>query len=458
MLDSHKKRIFSFITVFSILFLVPVLFSACSLDLLIDQDAVTVPGDNTETRFAWLAENAKSYGKYIVEIDGKYTFNLPSQIFDNLTHTTIHIKGTVPIAEIELYTGSAPQLFDDACKGPMFWVRKNTTLIIENVILHGHEKSDNSLIRVDTGGVLIMNTGAAIIGNNTALTSAGGGVFVNGGTFIMNDGEIRGCGGAFGAGVYVGNGGSFTMKGGTIKTNNAKPSAGIENSGGGVYVANSIFTMDGGTIEDNWAQYGGGVMVTNSSVFTMNNGVIKNNANPNSDAGGGGVMVKNSAVFTMNNGEISYNESPLIGFSGTGYGGGVNVESAVFNMNGGTIKANEAYMGGGVYINENGTMKKTGGLITGAEKNIVSGEVSYFLIPDSNTAKEGEISGSPGEYFPFMGGHALYCYYHTNGVSATIYRNSGINSNTSFLLNPQTVLNGDFNNEDDGWEVFATID
>jgi hypothetical protein len=77
-------------------------------------------------------------------------------------------------------------------------------------------------------------------------SNGGGGVYVSGGTFTMNGGEIRSNVAGNGGGVYV-DGGTFTMKGGTISKNQAT-------NGGGVYVGvNGKFSKDGGIIygEDN---------------------------------------------------------------------------------------------------------------------------------------------------------------------------------------------------------------
>ena len=81
----------------------------------------------------------------------------------------------------------------------------------------------------------------------------GGGVYIDNGTFIMNNGIISGNSvpSSYGGGVYV-NKGTFTMNNGSINGNTAY-------CGGGVSVNNSTFTMLGGTISGNSADNGGGV-------------------------------------------------------------------------------------------------------------------------------------------------------------------------------------------------------
>ena len=144
--------------------------------------------------------------------------------------------------------------------------------------------------------------------------------------------------------------------------------------GGGVTVDGGTFVMDGGTItncsiagtkqDDNGGSvcYGGGVAVFNSGTFTMNNGTIsecKAKTNfPVQDysrqyaAMGGGVFVSADSTFTMNNGTISKCEA-------TNLGGGVAVVShnksangqltSKAEINGGIISGNEALGGAGVF-------------------------------------------------------------------------------------------------------------
>ena len=89
-----------------------------------------------------------------------------------------------------------------------------------------------------------MNGGT--IGGTAANTAEyGGGVFVSGGTFNMNDGTISGnTVTQSGGGVYV-NDGNFTMKGGTIGGTTANTAT---QNGGGVYVFDGTFTVSGSSL------------------------------------------------------------------------------------------------------------------------------------------------------------------------------------------------------------------
>ncbi len=151
-----------------------------------------------------------------------------------------------------------------------------------------------------------------------------------------------------GGGLYV-NGGILVLENGSIEGNYA----GIE--GGGVYLKNNaqVF-MNGGHISGNIADYsGGGVYVGGNSTFSMQSGFIEKNTTYNTDtfSGGGGVYIDDGSTFIMRGGYISLNSS-------ASYGGGVrlgtyNSNVAVFDMRGGSIINNTAaasFNGGGVFV------------------------------------------------------------------------------------------------------------
>ena len=225
-------------------------------------------------------------------------------------------------------------------------------------------------------GTFIMNGGA--ITGNTARTR-GGGVYVGSdGVFIMNDGDITNNASSSGGGVYV-DGGTFTMSGGTIKGNTG---------GCGVYVYGGEFTMKNGTISENMAGSGGGVYVE-SGKFTMENGTISSNTASDSYGGGGGVCVK-SSEFTMKNGAISNNTAS------NGYGGGVWVNDGEFTMENGTISYNTAKYFNGVCLSS-GKFTMSGGEITG---NGVSVSTFGITIPDISgiTNDGGGVYVGSGEF------------------------------------------------------------
>ena len=195
------------------------------------------------------------------------------------------------------------------------------------------------------GGTFTMENG--LIDNNTATGgvayTGGGGVQVAGGTFNLKGGTISNnkltASGADGGGVAV-SAGSFTMSGGKITGNTTALTSGSD--GGGV-IAACNFIMSGGEITENSTNAGGGVFVVGSYTFTMTGGMISGNTATNS---GGGVIV-NSGTFNMRNGENG--EIPVISGNTAQQGGGV-FSNGTFTMSSGTISGNTAQEGGGVYL------------------------------------------------------------------------------------------------------------
>jgi hypothetical protein len=290
-------------------------------------------------------------------------------------------------------------------------------LTLDGVTLVGLPDNDNSLIRINENGGLVLK-GGAITGNTCVSDewASSGGVETWRGTFSMEGGTISGNSaqgkeGSGGGGVRVSEESVFTMTGGEISGNTAGQGGGVlidegstftmtdgiisgntatgQNGGGGVMIREgSAFIMEGGTISGNTAAGnlgGGGVKVRggSSSTFTMKGGSISGNTTV---GGGGGVNVSSKDTFTMKGGTISGNsakhgggvtadgatfilEGGTISGNTAEYGGGASsMFSGTFTMKGGTISDNTAtsqYGGGGVIIGENGSFTKTGGTIYG---------------------------------------------------------------------------------------------
>jgi len=228
---------------------------------------------------------------------------------------------------------------DTTADNGLFMVSNGAKLVFENIIVDGKKIDYSSsnrapLVRVETGGGFTMNAGAVLQNNRAA---NGGGVYVIGGTFTLDGGEITGCevnppgsSAGTGNGVYV-NGGTFTMNKGDISGNTGDFCVYIANGGAfemkdgnvsgnnqsytnGVNVANGEFIMRGGTIKDNSS-----LAVRASypqSFFTMHGGEIKDNQ-------GGGVVVGNSGggTFIMDGGAIFDNTHT----ASSSYGAGVQI-------------------------------------------------------------------------------------------------------------------------------------
>jgi len=216
----------------------------------------------------------------------------------------------------------------------------------------------------------------------------------------MNGGEISGN---TGGGVH--NNGNFTMIDGKISGNISFSfdGGGVHNGvyytmRDGVYVAlNGNFTMTGGEISGNTSFYGGGVSTHGN--FTITNGKISGNT---SFFDGGGI--DNHGTLKMTGGKISGNTAFF-------YGGGVSnsvtytytydgyTSEGTFIMTGGEISSNTSSSGGGVFVGNEASLDKTGGIIYG----YTEGEnVSNFVKNDSGGYQNDQ-------------GHSVYAY-HDNDI------------------------------------------
>jgi hypothetical protein len=133
---------------------------------------------------------------------------------------------------------------------PLITVGQGVTLKLRDITFEGLDDNEAPLIKVETGGTLILGSGgtltptkvAKLTGNTN--TAGPGGVEVTGGVFtMMQNGEISGNTGATG-GVSV-TAGKFAMTGGKISGNTGTGT----DSGGGVLIEDgATFTKTGGTI------------------------------------------------------------------------------------------------------------------------------------------------------------------------------------------------------------------
>ena len=438
------------------------------------EQLVTVPGTTLADKLQWLKINAASNSTYMLEVTATHESLAPQNLsYTGRNNITIRLKGIGAGRVIEL-----------SSNGSLFSIQDGVTLILEeNLILRGKTGNDGSpLVLVNSGSTLTMNQGIKISGN-TSSSYLGGGVNVDGGTFIMSGGEISGnTSSSYGGGVCVNGkymadgryvGGTFTMNGGAISGNTAINSSSDSPYGGGVYVARfCTFIMNGGEISGNTSSapsmdssYGGGVRV--DGTFTMNGGKISGNtvtANYPSSTHGGGVHVF-LGTFIMNSGEISGNTvtstspSPSNTYPNTypnsySYGGGVYVYEGTFTMSGGTISGNTATAtssassnsasytysyGGGVYMYE-GTFTMSGGAISGNTATATS------FTPSSNSG--GAFSFGGGVYVFESGiltksGGTITGYASDTVNGNVVKRNNTVQSNRGYAVyaNNSNVVN-----------------
>jgi len=303
--------------------------------------------------------------------------------------------------------------------GGLLRVGSGQTVIVRNLTLQGRNRNSASVVRITDGGTFRMQGRASVTGNSSGEGFLTTGVYVNGGTFIMEDNSSvmnnsvsNPNGSADSGGVRVDAGGTFTMQGGTISGNtviaNGSGSPIIGNArGGGVFVSEGgTFNMQGGIITRNTATsrgtmnahaYGGGVYFGGDGTFNMQGGTISANTVSYDSLGregrtlymgsgtlwsasGGGVFVGGSSTFTMISGSITGNNSNDAG--GGLYIGG----NSSFTMSNGSISGNTA-SSSGAGVDVHGNFAMTGGEISG---NIGGGVDVYGNF----TMKNGKISGN----------------------------------------------------------------
>jgi uncharacterized repeat protein (TIGR02543 family) len=293
---------------------------------------VTVTDTWLATALTWINNYSSGSTTFTIVVQANETI-APTTINPNNSNANIILSGGTTEKTISIYNNN---------KGSLFTITNGTLTLDNNITLQGHSSNNASLVRLsNTNAKLVMNAGSKII-NNTAIVdyntdsqnAIGGGVYVQNGTFTMNEGTISGnrvestnSGSssynsnirAMGGGVYVG-GGTFIMNNGTISGNTAYSNK-FYSGGGGVFVNGGTFTLVDGTISGNTAQsssvlatsytYGGGVAAWTSGTFTMQGGTISGNTVTSADNRlGGGVYVQNNQ-FTKTGGTIyGSNASP----------------------------------------------------------------------------------------------------------------------------------------------------
>jgi D-alanine-D-alanine ligase-like ATP-grasp enzyme len=234
---------------------------------------------------AWLSANAVEGGTYTVTVSGD----------EIVAPSTLSYSGKT--VSITLLGDSAERTVSLSSSGALFTVGNGVTLKLgNNITLQGRTGNNTSaLVRVDSGGALVMQSGSKISGNRNS-NGYGGGVYVSGGEFTMNGGVVSGntatasysssSSSGYGGGVYASSG-TFTMSGGVISGNTASGIGSFDSSnyycgyGGGVYVSGSSFAMSGGEISGNIASgsqdsfgYGGGVYVSSGTFTKQSGGII----------------------------------------------------------------------------------------------------------------------------------------------------------------------------------------
>jgi hypothetical protein len=308
--------------------------------------------------------------------------------------------------------------------GVTLMVGNGVTLTLRNLTLQGISRNSDPLIRIEAGGKLILGTGAILTENQS--NGYAGGVWVNGGELVLNDGAvIKKMEAEYGGGVYIDGNGTFTMSGGTIGggVSDGNTSFG-EHSGGGVFVHDGLFAMYGGTIRFNQADAGwsaGGVGVwLRRGTFNLYNGTIEGNRTMQPNSGGGVGLVGDSSVADSDaHGVINQYGGTIQGNTagGDNSGGGALIMKGIFTMNGGTIAKNSALgadSGGGVNSRTFFTMHR--GTIQGNTAAASRSGGGVYMGAGTFTMHSGTIQGNTAAALRSGGGIGI------NGSSScTVY-------------------------------------
>ena len=180
-----------------------------------------------------------------------------------------------------------------------------------NIEIDDYSSISNNGANENGGGVYFAtvdgNSQITISGITENTANNGGGVYLAGGTLIINNNvNISGNSANNGGGVYV-KAGTLKLGNGSIQNNDNSSYSDETTYGGGVYVnTNATFEMNGGSIYGNKATNGGGVYLkaktqNNSAIstFTMNGGSIYSNSLSGDNAKGDGVYVGGGSVFNI---------------------------------------------------------------------------------------------------------------------------------------------------------------
>lgn len=305
-----------------------------------------------------------------------------------------------------------------------------TCRLVNSKIHNNTSKNGNAGGVYIEGGNLIMEDGSSII-ENTSNAGFGGGIYssiyehegtVYNGTVTINGGEVSNNSAMYGGGgVYI-DSGDFTITGGKISENTTSS---IDGEGGGVYVKDGTFTIENDAlISKNTSCGNGGGVFAEGGIITINGGSISENIFSNNSSGGGGIYLTDTAHLTMTGGKISNNYPEGKDLSNDTFGGGVYVSGGTFTMAGGEISNNYGFYGGGVATD--GSFSMSGGTISGnivtssdgskgngsavavldglftvSESITINGDVYLFddqTITVSNNFEGGEVMITPFDY------------------------------------------------------------
>lgn len=321
----------------------------------------------------------------------------------------------------------------------------NGTVNIQGGVVAANRGSSGGGIFVSSGGTLNIS-GGAVTGNEVINGNAdnGGGIFVkSGGTLNLSGGYVTNnckyceCSGCQsdknnehgGGGIALANGSTMDMSGGYVTGNYSSL------AGGGIYAGfyagdgGVEFTMRGGTIASNCAKYGegGGLRIaggTNGVIRTTGTVYITNNSTLTPDDwGGGGIFVQEKGSLNITNALITANTAG-------GYGGGVAAcptgETLITHTEGAAIYGNSDR---GEKMSVGGNGKNADSLVAQTDKTFTSnGHKDYFCVRSSGSNPISLVTGE------MLGGGAANWTGSSDGTYITISKTGYATANYLFGL------------------------
>ena len=273
----------------------------------------------------------------------------------------------------------------------------------KNVFVMPYSTSCETLVQIGSGVTFeASNVDFDGKGNNGACSTTTV-VHVNGGTFNLEDGDIKNASGSDATNLKIENSGNVTLGAGAdITNNNSTPSKNVDISDDsssltfsgtisgaqtGIFMAGGTVNMTGTVSSVSSNSYNGVTMT--GGTFNANSGTIRSNSS--SSSSGVGVAVS-GGTFNLNGATVYDNYYAGVKVSGTGE----------FVMTGGSINSNDRE---GVIL-EGGTFTMQSGSINGNNTDRVSNAAGVEVSGTGEfTMKDGSISNNQYEGVTVSGGH-----------------------------------------------------
>lgn len=323
------------------------------IDSAVPQDTVSYPGGAVYGNKATLSDDGSTLTYYITKSTPNGTGTT-----EKLEQHTVTLSGAILCAE-----GS-----EQAIKV------NGGTLDIQGGALRN---SVGKRIVLMENGTLNMSGGYIVGGGSD--NNPGGGIYVTNGELNISGGVIAANRGRSGGGIFV-NSGTLNISGGAVTGNEVIK--GHEDNGGGIYVNSGTLNLSGeGYVTNNYKECdcqpceddmdnkhgGGGIALANSTTMNMSGGYVTGNY---SGLAGGGIYAgfwNGGVKFTMSGGTIAGNVAERGEGGGLRIAGGttgvIRTTGKVYITNNKT-NSDDDWGGGGIFVQEKGTLTIIDALIT----------------------------------------------------------------------------------------------